>query len=140
MMTRSAAIAKQPTQRPAAPTEPFAPVVVTLAGHPRGKGRPRRARLPNGIFVMHTDPKTRDYEANLHYAATRAMQGRPPFTGPLAVTVEAFFPIPASWSKKRRNLALGGEIRPTVIPDWNNLGGVTDGCNGVLWQRRSADR
>jgi Holliday junction resolvase RusA-like endonuclease len=29
--------------------------------------------------------------------------------------------------------ALEGRIRPTVIPDWNNLGGVTDGLNHVAW-------
>jgi Holliday junction resolvase RusA-like endonuclease len=49
------------------------------------------------------------------------------------VVIEAFFSIPVSWSRKRRSLALGGELRPTVTPDWNNLGGVTDACNGVVW-------
>jgi hypothetical protein len=63
-------------------TDDLAAVVVTLAGHPRGKGRPRRDRLPSGTYVTHTDAKTREYEANLHYAAIRAMRGRAPFTGP----------------------------------------------------------
>ena len=28
---------------------------------------------------------------------------------------------------------LAGNLRPTVMPDWNNLGGVTDALNGIVW-------
>jgi len=112
-------------------SEPF--VVVELLGHPRGKGRPRRDRLPNGGYVTHTDAKTREFEGNLQVAASQAMRGQAPLAEPLRVVVEAAFPIPASWSGKRRGMALAGELAPAIKPDWNNLGGVTDALNGVVW-------
>lgn len=111
----------------------IAPIVIELLGHPRGKGRPRRDRLPNGAYVTHTPPVTAEYEANLKLAAGRVMAGRPPLDGPVKLLLEAYFPVRASWSKKRQREALTGIIRPTVVPDWNNLGGVTDALNHVAW-------
>jgi len=43
--------------------------------------------------------------------------------------------IPASWSKKRRALAIAGEIWATKKPDADNvLKGLKDGCNGIVWK------
>jgi Holliday junction resolvase RusA-like endonuclease len=43
-------------------------------------------------------------------------------------------PIPDSWSKKRKNLALTGEILPTVIPDFDNYAKLaSDALKGVVW-------
>jgi Holliday junction resolvase RusA-like endonuclease len=40
---------------------------------------------------------------------------------PVSVELLAELPIPASWSKKRRNLAILGLIRPGTRPDLDNL-------------------
>ena len=109
------------------------PIVIELAGHPRGKGRPRRARLKNGMIITHTPTVTAEYESNLRFAAAQAMAGRPPIDGSVGVMIEAFYPVPKSWSKKRQREALAGTILPTVTPDLCNIFGVTDGCNGVVW-------
>ena len=75
-------------------------IVIELLGHPRGKGRPRHARLPSGAVLTHTNPKIAEFEANLKFAV-KAMPGRPPLNGPVVLMLEAFFPIPQSWTQKR---------------------------------------
>jgi Holliday junction resolvase RusA-like endonuclease len=43
--------------------------------------------------------------------------------------------VPISWSKKRRAMAIAGEIRATKKPDADNvLKGLKDGCNGIVWK------
>jgi Holliday junction resolvase RusA-like endonuclease len=108
-------------------------IIIELLGHPSGKGRPRRDRLPNGVLVTHTPPATREYEANLAHEAKIVMNGRTPLSGPIAITLKARFPIPTSWSGKRRREALAGLIQPTVIPDLTNIACITDGLNGIVW-------
>ena len=119
-------------------------VIVEMAGAPVGKGR-QRARIASGkgrMFVQtYTPAKTRKYEAPLRLLAQAAMRGRPPFEGPLAMTVTAVMPIPQSWSQKKQQDAAAGLILPTVKPDWDNLGKPTDAFNEVVWRddRQLAD-
>src|SRR5271157_1026789 len=49
-------------------------------------------------------------------------QHRPPqpLTGALELWVKVFQKIPDSWSKKKKALALAGEVRPTGRPDASN--------------------
>ena len=48
------------------------------------------------------------------------MDGRPPISVPVRAEITVDLPVPASWSGKRRDGALGGAIRPTVRPDADN--------------------
>ena len=107
------------------------PIVIRLAGEPEGKGRPRFARATGRAF---TPAATRAYEAALRYAAQTAMNGRPPVDGPLAVTLTAFMPVPASWSKKKQAAALDGELWPVGKPDADNLLKTIDALNEVVWR------
>lgn len=104
------------------------PVVITLPGPPRGKERPR---FVNGRAI--TAPNTRAFELGLGTVARAVMRSRMPLTGPLRLHIEARFAVPASWTKARRAAALAGEIVPTVKPDWDNIGKVTDALNGIVW-------
>jgi Holliday junction resolvase RusA-like endonuclease len=54
--------------------------------------------------------------------------------GPLKVTVEAFFEVPRSWSKVKRENALCGLLRPIGKPDADNVLKCTDALNGVVWR------
>lgn len=103
---------------------------IELTGEPKGKGRPRFTRLGR----TYTPAKTRSYEAALRLAAQDAMEGRPPFEGPLLVFVEAHMPIPASWSGKRQRMAAAGEIKHTSRPDFDNLLKPLDALNEVVWR------
>ena len=108
------------------------PVQITLVGEPHGKGRPRFARSTGHAF---TPAKTRAYESALRYAAQESMNGEPPLEGPLSVVVVAIFPVPSSWSRKKRDAAaLRNEIWPTVKPDADNLLKVVDALNEVVFR------
>lgn len=112
-------------------------VTIELAGEPRGKGRPRfRIVQPKGgpQFVnTYTDAATRDYENDLRIVAKQAMQGRVLFEGPVLVKVIARMPVPQSWPIKKQNDAIAGRVRPTVKPDWDNIGKMVDALNGIVW-------
>ena len=108
-------------------------VEITLSGPPRGKGRGRAVSTKFGARVF-TDDKTRRYEAQLRFAAQQEMQGAAPITGPCAVWVHARFAIAPSWSKKKRQQAIDGWLRPCCKPDSDNiLKSACDSINGVVW-------
>lgn len=106
------------------------PVKITLVGEPVGKGRPRFVRATGRVY---TPSETRKYEDRLRDAARKAMVGRQILEGPIAVRVHADMPVPASWSRKKREEALRGSIRPTVSPDADNFLKTMDALNEVVW-------
>jgi Holliday junction resolvase RusA-like endonuclease len=106
------------------------PIIIELAGEPRGKGRPRFVRKSGIAF---TPSATRKHEAALRYCAQQAMGDRPPLEGALAVSVTAVFPIPVSWSKRKREAALRGELHHTSKPDAENIAKTIDALNQVTW-------
>lgn len=108
-------------------------ITVTLPGLPRGKGRPRFAR--RGKFVStYTDEKTASYEGALRLAGADAMRGEIPMVGALWVHVTAVFPIPASWSRKKREAAEQNQVAPTGKPDCDNLLKCLDAFNEIVWK------
>lgn len=115
-------------------TETGAFVTIRLPGQPRGKGRPRFARV--GAFVhTFTDKKTLSYEEQLSEAGVIAMRAYPPRLGALSVRIEAAFGIPPSWSKKKRSAALAGDLMPTGKPDFDNISKIVgDALNGIVWK------
>lgn len=116
-----------------------------VPGPPVGKGRARSSIIMRGgrpvignggrpIMVHHTPEKTVNYEATVKLAASDAMQGHPPFDGPLRMTVSLAMQIPQSYSRKKREQALAGVIFPTKKPDVSNvLKALEDACNGVVY-------
>ena len=82
-------------------------VTITIGGEPVAKGRPRLTRRG----FAYTPAATRKYEAHGRLAAQLAMDGRPPISVPVRAEITVDLPVPASWSGKRRDRALRGEIR-----------------------------
>jgi Holliday junction resolvase RusA-like endonuclease len=111
---------------PAVEVRPF--VVICLMGDPRGKGRPR-TRVIGEFATIFTDQKTRKYENALKAAGIKAMAGLPPIDEAVAVVINAYMPVPASWSKKKREAALLGDIMPTTGIDLDNIVKMIDGLN-----------
>lgn len=113
-------------------------ITITLAGEPRGKGRPRariaKSKAGAQFVTVYTDAATRSYESLLRDAAQVSMVGLPLCEGPLKVKVAAFFSVPQSWSRKKREQALSGIVRPTGRPDCDNLCKVVDALNGIVWR------
>lgn len=109
-------------------------VEFTIPGEPKGKGRPRFART--GKYVRtYTPQDTVNYEnlVKLEYQNT----GTDVFfekDEPVKMVVVAYYSIPKSASKKKRQQMLEGEIRPIKKPDSDNiLKAICDGLNGVAY-------
>ena len=106
-------------------------LTITLLGKPRGKQRPRVTRRG----ITYTPKETVNYETALRMeaAATMLQEKRKPYEGPLQVSVDAYFPVAASWPKKMRMAALNGYLRYTKKPDADNILKMLDALNGVVW-------
>lgn len=104
----------------------------TVEGTPLGKGRPRYVRTQKGIMT-YTPEQTVNYE-NLVKLSYINGAGPVKLEGPLQVTIECYFPVPASTSRKKRDQMLRGEIRHTKKPDCDNLAkSILDALNGVAY-------
>lgn len=102
-----------------------------VPGIPRGKGRPRAAVI-RGHARIYTPKVTAQEEGAVRLFASQAMQGRPLMEGPIDLRLAAYMPVPASWSGRKREMALANRIMPTGRPDLDNvLKLVSDGINGV---------
>lgn len=111
----------------------FRRIAFTVPGQPVAKGR-ARAFVRNGRVGHHTPEKTVRYESTVALAAQQAMAGAALITGPVQLNVIASFQIPSSWSRKKRDAAVRGDLLPTGRPDVDNVGkAICDGCNGVVF-------
>ena len=114
-------------------------ITFTIPGQPVAKGRAiaKRRQGAGGkqYIAMMTPEKTANYENLVKLAATGAMHDLGPSAAPIYMTIELRMQIPASWSNRRRALAVAGEILPTKKPDADNiLKAIKDGCNGIVWR------
>ncbi|WP_422446219.1 MULTISPECIES: RusA family crossover junction endodeoxyribonuclease [unclassified Endozoicomonas] len=97
---------------------------------PVSKGRPRFTRQGR----CHTPKATQNAENQVQRAGQLCHRGEP-LTGALAVLLLAVFPIPASWSKKKKQEAEAGMVRPAVKPDFDNVVKLyCDALNGIVWE------
>jgi Holliday junction resolvase RusA-like endonuclease len=110
------------------------PVTVMLAGVPQGKGRARAVN--RGSYIGHYTPeKTRTYEGMIRTAAMEALGNKAPFEDPVEFVMRAVFPVPPSWSGKKRDRALTGELKPGKKPDLDNVCKAwNDALNGVVYR------
>ena len=106
-------------------------VSFTIPGDPIPKAR-ARAAIRRGRITHYTPDQTERYELAVAAAAKQAMGRCVPISGPVSLSVRITCAIPASWSKKRQEAAIGS---PKVSrPDIDNyIKSIMDGCNGVLW-------
>lgn len=99
---------------------------------PQGKARARtfydqRARKMRSI----TPEKTKDYESLVRWSYTAA-GGKYYGDSLISVEIRAYYPIPKSYSKKKKELCL--KSRPTTKPDLDNCAkAILDALNGVAW-------
>lgn len=98
---------------------------------PVGKGRPRFTRDGHA----YTPERTRKFEAAVRSHACGFMKRmeapRIPVGVPIDVRVLALFPIPKSWSKKKK--AEAAKLIPRIDVD-NVLKAVLDALNGVVFE------
>lgn len=105
-----------------------------IPGEPQGKGRPRFSRAGKHVKT-YTPDKTASYESLIRFEYERQCRDiRFLDKTPLKIMINAFFSIPKSTSRARRDAMLEHEIRPTRKPDADNiLKVVCDALNGIAY-------
>ena len=97
-----------------------------VIGNIVGKGRPRFTRI-GGYVRTYTPKKTHDYEGLIKENYTGKKYDRA-----LKITINAYFMIPKSYTKKKKTELPG--TRYMMKPDIDNIAkSVLDGLNGTAW-------
>ena len=100
-----------------------------------GKQRPRASSI-GGHARIYTPKDTMNYESLVKFSFLEKYPNFIPYDNESALKVKilAFKPIPKAYSKKKRQLALDGIVRPTIKPDLDNIAkSVLDGLNQVAF-------
>ena len=108
----------------------------TIPGDPVGKERPRVA---NGH--AYTPAKTKAYEEKVKWCYKQQCPNLDMFPKgtPLTMIVVAGFSIPKSATKKDRAAMLNGTIRPTKVPDIDNICKlIMDSAQGIIYENDSS--
>ena len=102
---------------------------ITIQGKVQAKQRPRF----NGKFT-YTPEQTKNYENWVKLSFINQYPNFKPLENELEVSIKAYFEIPKSVSKKKREQMLNGNIRPTIKPDLDNIAkSVLDALNGLAY-------
>lgn len=102
---------------------------VIVIGRPVPKGRPR-------VYNRHAVTPRKTLDAEHRFRDQYIMQNphSKPFSGQICVDCVFFAPIPKSWSKGKRQLAMEGKLPFMSRPDLDNLVKlVLDALNGVAY-------
>ena len=103
-----------------------------IIGEPKGKGRPRFARIGNCVR-SYTPKETHNYESFVKVSYINSV-GQRKLEGQIQAEIIGVFPIPKSESKKRKADMLAGKILHTKKIDCDNLcKTVLDALNGIAY-------
>lgn len=106
-------------------------VKITLPVTPVPKGRPKTT-IRYGRAVIYTPEKTLKFEKLVRHHLVA--QGVKVIKNPVKMNVKFHMPIPKSWTKKKKNLAICGKLKHTTTPDIDNLEkAVMDAMNGFVY-------
>lgn len=109
------------------------PIEFVFPGKPVPKARPRVTRTGHA----YTPKKTFDYEKYVRMWAEIYMKENciEPIEEAVRLTVNAFLPIPKSWSISKKKNAEEGVLKPIGRPDLDNLvKSIQDALNGVAYK------
>ncbi len=103
-----------------------------IPGDVQAQQRPKFSRMGKGVKAI--DPKeSRDYKSFVRLVAAEHAPAEL-ITSDIRLEIDVYRKIPKSFSKKKHQMALNGELRPTTKPDIDNLAkGIKDGLSKVLW-------
>lgn len=105
----------------------------TVYGEPVAQGRPRATTI-NGRVKMYDPKKSSEYK---NYIRLVASQHAPKelLDGPLQLDVKIYKPTLKSFSKKKKEMAEQGVLRPTTKPDVDNyVKAIKDALKNVIWK------
>lgn len=103
-----------------------------IQGKVQAKQRPRFNRYSGKTY---TPNETIAYENWVKTCYLEKYKNKELMEKPLRVTIKAYFEIPKSTSKKRKQQMMDNEILPMVKPDTDNIAkGVLDSLNGIAYK------
>ena len=107
---------------------------VTIYGEPIPQARPRFTKTGHA----YEPPRSRNYKTLARFWLTQKLKKEntwKPLETAMVVDITFYMSIPSSWTKKRKEEAYNGVIRPTTRNgDIDNLiKAVLDAGNGLLW-------
>ena len=112
-------------------------IIIVLRGEPEGRKQPPArvayTKQKKPYVSYYPAKETAAYQKALAMQAKITMGARALLTGPLRVNVLAVMSVPSSWTRRDRDAALVGTIRPTGKPDWDNIGKQLDAFKGIVW-------
>lgn len=111
-------------------------LTIVVPGPPQGKGRARTVKRGNFVH-SYTPEKTVLYENLIKTLAIEEMKKKEidMMTGAVNIWIRAYFEIPKSTSKKRREKMLSDSLLPCKKPDADNIAKtVSDALNGVVYK------
>lgn len=95
-----------------------------------GKQRARTTRQGH----HYTPAKTVNYETLISQLFIEKYFGHKPLDGAVKIKIDAYFTIPKSASKKKKEAMITGAIRPTKKPDCDNIAKIIcDALNGLAY-------
>ncbi|SHN77413.1 RusA family crossover junction endodeoxyribonuclease [Desulfitobacterium chlororespirans] len=101
-----------------------------IPGKPMGKQRARTLKTGRS----YTPQETVNYETLVKQIYIMQHFARQ-LEGAIEGEITAYYPIPQSAGKKKREQMLSGQIRPTTKPDWDNIGKIVcDSLNGLAYR------
>jgi Holliday junction resolvase RusA-like endonuclease len=104
--------------------------IFAVPGKPMAKQRPRFSRATGTAY---TPKQTANYENLIRLAFAERYPAHVPTADPVRLHVNAVFPIPKSWTKKKQIQAVNGEIYPGK-PDVDNIQKIVqDAGNNLIW-------
>lgn len=105
-----------------------------IYGEPKGKGRPRFSTVCGHVHTR-TPAETVLYENLVKTEYWQQVGIRFPDDAMLDIQILAYYAIPKSVSKKRRQAMINEEIRPTKKPDADNVCKIIcDSLNGIAYR------
>lgn len=102
---------------------------LVIPGEPIAKKRPRFAKRGNFVTVYDSQKK----ESEVIQVYLRSKWHLEPFETPLEIEIVFYMPIPASWSKKRKEAALKAGVHSSKSDLDNILKKYLDDMNGIVY-------
>lgn len=85
--------------------------------------------------VTYTPHETTEFENLVKWYFTEKYPDHIPWEGAVAAAIYAFYQIPKSWTKKKKEEAAQGLIFPMSKPDGDNIAkAVLDSLNGIAYR------
>lgn len=104
-------------------------VFFSVSGTIQAKQRPRLGKHGS----VYTPKETKNCEKAVAWHAKTAMMGRDPFTRSIVLEIQFIEATPDSWSKKKKQEALAGDIFPARSDLDNRIKTIADSLNGVVY-------